>query len=179
MKSDTIVHLTDSPNAICLCEEFVTAYNTYTPVNDLWNKFLDICNTCTCMKLIPTKQISTKYCCPWITPSSKGLTRKKQCAYNRACLTNLQTDWLCYRDIKKQSQQGCRLAYNKYLSSLVDPSSNTVTKRLWTLIKNKRKGVSPLVDHGITYTDPKTKLTCWQITFLQSLLLKTLSISLP
>jgi len=47
-----------------------------------------------------------------------------------------------------------------YLSSLVDPSSNTVSKRLWTLIKNKKKdhtGVSPLVDHGITYTDPQAK----------------------
>ena len=33
----------------------------------------------------------------------------------------------------------CRRAYNKYLSSLVDPNSNTVTKRLWTLIKNKKK----------------------------------------
>ena len=31
---------------------------------------------------------------------------------------------------------------------------------MWTLIKNKRKdhtGVSPLVDHGITYTDPQDK----------------------
>jgi len=31
---------------------------------------------------------------------------------------------------------------------------------LWTLIKNKKKdhtGVSPLVDHGITYTDPQDK----------------------
>ena len=96
-------------------------------MNDLWNKFLDICNTC--MRLIPTKQISTKCRCPWITPSLKRLARKKQRAYNCARPTNLQTDWLRYRDIKKQSQQGCRLAYNKCLSSLVDPSSNTVTKR--------------------------------------------------
>ena len=31
---------------------------------------------------------------------------------------------------------------------------------MWTLIKNKKKdhtGVSPLVDHGITYTDPQAK----------------------
>ena len=101
-------------------------------MNDLWNKFLDICNAY--MKLIPTKQISTKRRCPWITPSSKRLTRKKH-AYNCACLTNLQADWLHYHDIKKQSQQGCRLSHNKYISSIVDPSSNTVTKRLWTLIK--------------------------------------------
>jgi len=71
----------------------------------------EICNIC--MKLIPTKQISTKHHCPWITTSLKRLTRKKQRAYNRAWLTNLQTDWLRYHNIKKQSQQNCCLAYSK------------------------------------------------------------------
>jgi len=31
---------------------------------------------------------------------------------------------------------------------------------LWTLIKNKKKnhtGISPLIDHGIAYTDPQDK----------------------
>jgi len=61
---------------------------------------------------------------------------------------------------KKQSSKSCRLAYSKYLSSLVDHNSNTVTKRLWTLIKNKKKdhtGVSPLVGHDIAYNDPQDK----------------------
>jgi len=63
VKSDSIVHLADPPaRSVYLwsqidfdnirhtiqgyCEEFVAVYNTSIPVNVLWNKFLDICNTC-------------------------------------------------------------------------------------------------------------------------------------
>ena len=77
-KSDTTVHLTDPPaRSVYLwsqadfdnirqtiqdyCEEFIAEYNTSTTVNDLWNRFLGICNN---MKLIPTKQMSTKHRCP-------------------------------------------------------------------------------------------------------------------
>jgi len=47
---------------------------------------------------------------------------------------------------------------------------------LWTLIKNKKKCVSPLVDHSITYTDPQDKVDLLANYFL---LLKILSTCMP
>jgi len=64
---------------------------------------------------------------------------------------------------------------NHEVSSLIDCNSNTVTKHLW---KKDHTGVSPLVNHGITYTDLKTKLFYWLITLLLHIILKTWSTSL-
>ena len=55
----------------------------------------------------------------------------------------------------------CRFAYNKYVSAMVNPSKNTVTKKLWSYIKSKRQdnvdSVGPLSFQGETFTDPLTK----------------------
>jgi len=54
----------------------------------------------------------------------KCLTRKKQRAYNWACSTNSESDWVKYKDIKRQCQYECRKCFNQYVSTLIDPNSN-------------------------------------------------------
>jgi len=50
---------------------------------------------------------------------------------------------------------------HKYVSDMVDPNENTVTKKLWSYIKSKRHdnvgSVGPLSFQGETFTDPLAK----------------------
>ena len=50
--------------------------------------------------------------------------------------------------------------FNNYISSLIDPDSNKVTKRLWSFIKSRKQdntGIGPLIHQGTTFTDSKDK----------------------
>jgi len=53
------------------------------------------------------------------------------------------------------------LQHNLFVSDMVNPSKNTVSKKLWSFIKSKRKdnigGVSSLSFQGETHTDPLVK----------------------
>ena len=141
-----------------LCEEFIVTCSPSTPVDVLWNNFLSICNAG--LNMIPTKLTSSRLTQPWISSSVKWLSRKKQRAYNCACTTALPSDWSKYYDLKKQCQRECRQAFNNYISSLVDPNNNQVTKRLWSYIKSKKQdhtGIGPLMYQETTITDPVGK----------------------
>ena len=99
------------------------------------------------MDSVPTKVTSSKCKQPWISNHIKTLTRRKQQAYNKAHHSNSPADWTKYYDLKRECQRECRTAFNKYVSNLVDPNKNTVTKRLWSFIKSKRQdnvGISTL-----------------------------------
>ena len=112
------------------------------------------------MDSVPTKLISSKSKHPWINNYIKRLTRRKQCAYNQARRSNLSTDWSKYYDLKRQSQRECRTAFNRYVSNLVNPNKNTIIKRLWSFIKNKRQdsvGVGTLKHQGETFVDATDK----------------------
>ena len=65
-----------------LCDEFIVTYSALTPVDVLWKNFLAICNAG--LAMVPTKSTSTQPKQSWITSHVKRLSRKKQCAYNRA-----------------------------------------------------------------------------------------------
>ena len=133
----------------------------YLPVEILWNDFVRICNTC--LDLVPTKLSSSSFKQPWIITHIKCLSRRKQCAYDHArnSKTNEAQQWSNYYNLKRECQRDCHTAYNKYVSNMVDPNKNVVTKKLWSYIKNKRQdnigGVGPLNFQGETHTDPLTK----------------------
>ena len=141
-----------------LCNEFVSTYSAATPINVLWNKFSDICIQC--LNLIPTKMSSSKLHQPWITNQIKRLSRKKQRLYNRARLTNHPNDWSSYYEIKRLCQRECRNTYNDYVSRLVDPDNNAITKKLWSFIKSKKQdqtGIGTLKYQGKDHTDSLSK----------------------
>jgi len=141
-----------------LCEEFTAVNSSSTPVNVLWNDFSSICNIG--LNMVPTKLTSSKPSQPWISRNVKQLSRRKQRAYNRARTTTLPSDWSKYYDLKRQCQRECRRAFNNYISSLVDPNNNQVTKRLWSYIKSKKQdhtGIGSLIYQDTTITDPVGK----------------------
>ena len=120
-----------------LCGEFTATYTSFTPVDILWNNFLIICGVG--LNIVPIKLTSSRLTQPWISSNVKRLSQKKQRAYNCAHTTALSSDWSKYYDIKMQCRRECRQAFNDYISSLVDPNNNQVTKRLWSYIKNKKQ----------------------------------------
>jgi len=65
---------------------------------------------------------------PWINNYVKHLTNKKQCLYNKARRSQLQSDWLAYKEIKKQVQRECRKTYDKYVSNLINPDNKRADK---------------------------------------------------
>ena len=142
-----------------LCEKFISSHSTSTPVKILWTNFASICNTC--LDLIPIKLCSLNSKQPWINIHIKCLSRRKQRAYNQARNTNESQHWTRYYNLKRECQRECRIAYNKYVSNLVDPNKNVVTKKLWTYIKSERQdsigGVGPLDFQGETHIDPLIK----------------------
>ena len=74
--------------------------------------------------------------------------------------TQNMTAWAKYKDIKIQCQYECHTSFNLYVSNLIDPNSNAVSKRLWSYIKSKRldhTGVSTLKHQGSTYSDSQEK----------------------
>ena len=63
-------------------------------------------------------------------------------------------------DLKRQSQHECHTTFNRYVSDLVDPNKNTITKHLWSFFKNKRQdsiGVGTLKHQGETFVDATDK----------------------
>ena len=117
-------------------KDFLNKFSTLTPVDVLWDEFLSSCNIC--MNSIPTKLTSSKCKHPWINNYIKRITRRKQRAYNQALRSNLATDWSKYYDLKRECQCECCTALNRYVSNLVDPNKNIITKPLWSFVKNKR-----------------------------------------
>ena len=80
--------------------------------------------------------------------------KKKQRSYNKACSSNLESDWLAY--FKKHTQHECRRVRNRYLKHLLNPNLEGGYKRLWTYIKSKRQdniGIASLEANRSTYTD--------------------------
>ena len=101
----------------------------------------------------------TKQNQPWITHHIKHLSRKTQRAYNRAHLTNHTSDWSTYLNLKRLSQRECCVAFNKYVSNLID-GKNNVTKKLWCFVKNRKQdrvGIGPHEYQGTTVTDSLSK----------------------
>jgi len=79
--------------------------------------------------------------------------------YNVAKQSNCTLKWQSYKNIKKEVQQKCHAAYQKYISSLCD-ESGSVTKWLWSYIKQQQKdncGISFLKHNNVLCNDDTTK----------------------
>ena len=47
-----------------------------------------------------------------------------------------------YKELQKQTTELCKSAYNTYINNLISPDNSTNPKRLYSYIKNQRKGQS-------------------------------------
>ena len=117
-------------------ETFLDHYTIDTPIQDLWDVSKMQCNDC--LDLVPSISSSKSVRNSWINTYIKQLTNRKQCLYNKARSNQFQTDWIAYKDIKKQVQRECRKAHDKYVSNIINPDNKCSNKKFWSYIKSKR-----------------------------------------
>ena len=136
---------------------FIQSHNIDTPIQELWDIFKAQCVNS--LNSIPTKSLSSSTKHPWITSAIKHLSNKKKRLYNKARLSNCETDWSVYKEIKKLVQRESRKAHDSYISTLInsdDSGCSNNNKRLWNYIKSKRKdqcGIPSLEKDNQTITD--------------------------
>ena len=90
-------------------------------------------------KHIPSKYISNKKSCPWMSVSLKRLIRKKQRLYKCAKHYNSDTKWKEYKDINKQVRNQIRQQHTNYLSNTVFSNGTNSKKLFWRYIKTRKK----------------------------------------
>ena len=140
-------------------EAFVQAHTLDTPVDELWSSVRDkIKNTTD--KHVPSKMASSRFYQPWITGNLKRLARRKKRCYSKAKRSSDKDHWSKFHQLKKRMQSECRIAYNKYINSIICSDSSDVSgqsscnKRFYSYIKSLRKdssGVAPLKEGGVVY----------------------------
>ena len=136
---------------------FIQSHNIDTPIQELWDIFKAQCVNS--LNSIPTKSLSSSTKHPWITSAIKRLSNKKKRLYNKARLSNCETDWSAYKEIKKLAQRESRKAHDSYILTLInsdDGGCSNNNKRLWSYIKSKRKdqcGIPSLEKDNQTITD--------------------------
>jgi len=112
-------------------ESFLGLYSIDTPVQDLWDVFKNQCYDC--LELVPSIFPSKSATNPWTNSDVKRLTNKKQRLYNKARRSQLQSDWLAYKELKKQVQRECRKAHDKYVSNLINSDNERANKKILVL----------------------------------------------
>ena len=133
------------------------------PVETLWTTFRsgleDGIN-----QFIPHKTISPKYHLPWLTPSIRHLTHKKDRAYRAMKKSNSQRHRDTLKSLKAKLQRELRRAYWDYIEGIVIPSDQEhappVSKKFYTFLKHNKtdkSGIGPLRDHGTLHSDPREK----------------------
>ena len=119
-------------------EQFLGEYDihwtTYQAIDTLWNVFKEMCYKC--LDMIPSRTHKTGTSPPWMNPTIKRLSYRKQRLYNFARQFKSADAWQRYRQIKKEVQHACQQAHNSYIHHLVTPGKHSTTKRLWSYIKN-------------------------------------------
>ena len=113
--------------------------------------FLQIIND-----FVPTKLLGNRTHLPWMTTALKRQIQKRNRVYKRARRFNRDSDWLEYKELKKQVAQACKHGHKIYLNNIITSSNST--KPLWRYIKARRQekiGISTLKSpNGDTVTDP-------------------------
>ena len=85
---------------------FMQSHNIDTSIQELWNIFKAQCENS--LNSISTKSLSGSTKHTWITSGIKCLSNKKKRLYNKARLSNSETDWFAYKEIKKLAQRESR-----------------------------------------------------------------------
>ena len=73
---------------------------------------------------------------------------------NKACCSQLESDWKAYKDLKRQVQKECHKAHDTFVLKLIDDKNSN--KQFWSYIKSKRNdqcGVPTLEKDKKIYTD--------------------------
>ena len=94
----------------CLSSWFISNCSIKTEIQELWNIFKDECHKC--LQLIPFKKCIPSFRHPWINNHIKRLSNRKRNLYNKACSSQLESDWKAFKDLKRQVQRECCNAHD-------------------------------------------------------------------
>ena len=117
-------------------------------VEELWNIFTSKLLS-SIKKNMPSKMISERWNIPWMTNTVRRMIRKKQRLYNKAKRTGREEDWKVFKSLTKAIKAKLAKAHNEYVLGLLDikesddeiVQSYSVSKKLWSYIRSKRKDV--------------------------------------
>ena len=70
--------------------KFLSNYTIESSVQQMWSDFMDMCSNR--MDLVPYRFSSTRFNQPWVNTRTKRICRKKKRVYNRARLTEKESD---------------------------------------------------------------------------------------
>ena len=139
-------------------KDFSTKFSQKPNVETMWKEITTYLSNII-DKHVPSKMTTTRFNQPWITREIKQLSRRKKKSFKKASLSSKHRRY--YQQLKKKTQNACRIAYNNYVTNIITPESTSNPKRFWSFITSKRKessGVAPLKSSdGHIHSDPKTK----------------------
>ena len=140
-------------------EDFTNKHTIKSDVNAMWTEFSDIC-----AKLmtdhIPSNFTSKWFNQPWTNRNVKRLSRRKKKAYNKARATKKKSDWIYYKELKKECQRESRKAYSSHVNTLVSEDQTGNPKKLYSFINSKKcdaSGVAPLSSNVTNHSDSVKK----------------------
>ncbi|MEW8547322.1 MAG: reverse transcriptase domain-containing protein, partial [Candidatus Thiodiazotropha sp.] len=140
-------------------DTFTVKHSIKSDVDMLWTAFSEKC-TEMMTELVPSKMTSSRFSQPWINRGIKRLSRRKKRAYRRARISKDKTDWLVYKQLKRQTQRECRNAYSSHVNNLVSEDQASNPKKLYSFVKSKKcdaSGVAPLSSDGVNHSDSLKK----------------------
>ena len=111
-------------------------------------------------KYVPTKTIKPHDQLPWITRTDKSLIKKRNKAYCTMKRQPTPENISKFKAFKRKAQHSIRHSYEQYLTDIVNPTVDHGNKKLWSLIRAKRRdttGVAPLKENGELIQQPLDK----------------------
>ena len=109
---------------------------------------------------IPCKLTSKRFNQPWTNRNVKRLSHRKRKAYNKARATKKKSDWIYYKEPKKECQRESWKACSSHVNSLVSEDQTCNPKKLNSFIKSKKcvaSGVASLSSNGTNHSDSVKK----------------------
>ncbi len=119
-------------------------------------------------KHIPHITIKPNNNLPYITRSIKRDIRRKNRAHTKAKRFNKPKDWVRYCRIRKEVNHKLTQAYWEYLNGIIDPETDTNSKKFYRFIKSMRNdnfGVGTLRANGIFSATNKEKTSMLNAQF--------------
>ena len=110
--------------------KFVRTNTINTPINHLWQQFSSTIKQVQ-EKFVRSRMSSSHYSRPWFNRECKKHVRMKKHRYKKARRTDLDVDWLRFKDAAIRSRRACKKAYNNFISSSVASNNKIDSKRFF------------------------------------------------
>ena len=139
-------------------DRFEHTFQTAT-VDEMWDALRATINE-GMQTYVPSKYIKPHDQLPWITRTNKTLIKKRNKAYCTMKHQPTPENISKFKSLKRKAQHSIRHSYEQYLTDIVNPTVDHGNKKLWSLIRAKRRDttrVTPLKENGELVQQPLDK----------------------